>query len=166
MLAEIYWIKPLLYRLAIMPRPRGGEWLGDEIASLRRQGVDVIVSLLTADEIAELGLEQEAECCRSAGIEFLSLPIEDRSVPPDPQAARELIERLAVDLRGGKAVAIHCRAGIGRSALVAACILARLGVATTDAFRAIGQARRCAVPDTPEQIDWTDKFVVGLKAET
>ena len=71
-----------------------------------------------------------------------------------------------MDLRGGKAVAIHCRAGIGRSALVAACILVRLGVATTDAFRAIGQARHCPVPDTPEQIDWAVKFARGLKAET
>lgn len=115
MLAEIYWIKPLPYRLAIMPRPRGGEWLEDEIRSLRAQGIDVLVSLLTPDEIAELELEHEAPCCASAGIEFLSLPIEDRSVPPDPQAARELIERLAVDLRGGKASpSIAARASAAR----------------------------------------------------
>ncbi len=31
MLAEVYWIKGLPWHLAILPRPRGGEWLGDEI---------------------------------------------------------------------------------------------------------------------------------------
>ena len=164
MLAEIYWIKNVPYRLAIMPRPRAGEWLEDEIASLRRQGVDVIVSLLTPEETAELELEQEAACCRAADIEFLSLPIEDRSVPPDPQAARVLIDRLAADLRNGRAAAIHCRVGIGRSALIATCVLARLGMSTTDAFRLIGEARHCTVPDTPEQAEWTDKFARGLIA--
>ena len=165
MLAELYWIKTLPHRLAIMPRPRGGEWLADEIASLRRQGVDVIVSLLTPDEIAELGLEQETDCCHLAGIEFVSMPIEDRSVPPDPRAARALIERLASNLKDGKAVAIHCRVGIGRSALVAACVLAKLEVATTEAFRVIGEARHCSVPDTDEQAEWADEFARGLIAE-
>ena len=161
MLAELYWVKNLPYRLAIMPRPRAGEWLEDEIASLRRQGVDVIVSLLTPEETTELELEQEAACCRSAGIEFLSLPIEDRSVPPDPNAARILIERLAGELRAGKAVAIHCRVGIGRSALVAACVLAGLGINTDDAFGLIGEARGCSVPDTDEQVEWVHRFSHG-----
>ncbi len=162
MLAEVYWIKGIAWRLAILPRPRSGEWLEDEIRSLRSQGIDVLVSLLTPDEVAELELEQEAACCASTGIEFLSLPIEDRSVPPDPHAATVLIERLATDLRGGKAVGIHCRVGIGRSALVAACVLARLGMDINDAFRISGQARGCTVPDTQEQATWADQFASGL----
>ena len=33
---ELYWIPgPWLGRLAIMPRPRGGDWLEDEIRSWR-----------------------------------------------------------------------------------------------------------------------------------
>jgi len=165
MFAEVYWIKGIAWRLAILPRPRSGEWLEDEIRSLRAQGIDVLVSVLTPDETAELELEQEAACCTSAGIEFLSLPIEDRSVPPDPQAARELIERLATDLRGGKAVGIHCRVGIGRSALVVACVLAKLGMNTNDAFGLITQARGCAVPDTQEQAAWAAGFARKPTAE-
>ena len=56
MLAEVHWIKGLPCRLAILPRPRSGDWLEDEIRSLRGQGIDVLVSLLTPDETAELGL--------------------------------------------------------------------------------------------------------------
>jgi hypothetical protein len=37
-------------RLAIVPRPRGGDWLEDEVAHIKRAGVDVLVSMLQADE--------------------------------------------------------------------------------------------------------------------
>jgi hypothetical protein len=48
---------------------------------LQRAGIDVVVSALTAAENEELGLVEESRCCQSRGIEFLSFPIEDRSVP-------------------------------------------------------------------------------------
>ena len=45
---EIYWIKAAgPGKLAVMPRPRGGDWLEDEIRGLKRFGVDILVSLLT-----------------------------------------------------------------------------------------------------------------------
>jgi hypothetical protein len=46
-------------RLATMARPRGGEWLTDELGSLRRAGVDVLVCALTGPEMLELGLTDE-----------------------------------------------------------------------------------------------------------
>ena len=55
-------------RIGIMPRPRGGEWLDDDIKSVREQNVDVLVSLLTEDEVSELDLLHEAAVCRSEGI--------------------------------------------------------------------------------------------------
>jgi protein-tyrosine phosphatase len=161
MRAELYWVKDLPCRLAILPHPRGGEWLEDEIRSIRSQGVEILVSLLTPDETAELGLDQEAACCASTGVEFLPLPIEDRSVPEDLQAARALIERLAADLRNGRTAGIHCRVGIGRSALIAACVLTRLGFAPDDAFRLISTARGCPVPDTDAQQTWVLEFAQG-----
>jgi hypothetical protein len=38
------WIKTEIARLAIMPRPRGGEWLSDDIGFLKRSGVQAMVS--------------------------------------------------------------------------------------------------------------------------
>src|ERR1043165_4672352 len=79
--AELFWIEgPWRGRLAIMPRPRGGDWLGEEIQSWRRSGVDVVVSLLTPEEQTELNLHDEESLCRANGIEFVSFPIVDRSV--------------------------------------------------------------------------------------
>jgi hypothetical protein len=43
-------------RLAIMPRPRAGDWLEDEAISWRRQGLDTVVSLynVEGDEVIVL----------------------------------------------------------------------------------------------------------------
>jgi hypothetical protein len=74
-----FWIKIVGVRLAITPRPRGRDWLEDDIRFLQRAGVDVLVSALTPAEAEELGLLEEGHYCQSNGLEFLYFPIEDRS---------------------------------------------------------------------------------------
>ncbi len=52
--------------------------------------------------------------------------------------------------------------GIGRAAVIAACVLAMLGVAVDTAFEAIAVARGCPVPDTLEQRAWVAQFAATL----
>jgi protein-tyrosine phosphatase len=159
MRAEIYWIGGVPRgRLAVLPRPRGGDWLEDEVRSLRGAGVDVLVSLLTREEAAELDIADEAGCCAASGIEFFSFPITDRGVPASASDALGLVRRLAGSVAEGKGVAVHCRQGVGRSALVAVCILASLGDGPDAAFDRVAAARGCPVPDTAEQRDWVLRF--------
>jgi protein-tyrosine phosphatase len=159
MRATVYWL-PLLdgWRLAIMPRPRAGEWLADEIAAWKAEGIDIVVSLLEPHEMAELGLQRLPESCRDAGIEFITFPIPDRGVPASPTEADRLVASLCGALAAGKSVAVHCRAGIGRSALIAACVLVRAGRHADAAFEVIGKARGIEVPDTAEQRAWVRAF--------
>jgi hypothetical protein len=84
---------------------------------LRRAGVEILVSALTASESDELGLSEEQSCCTREGILFVSYPIEDRSVPSSFSEFSKLIESLDNKLRLGKAVAVHCRAGVGRPSI-------------------------------------------------
>lgn len=71
-MTEIHWIDPfVLGRFTIMARPQAGDWLEDEIAECKAQGVDVVVSLLEMEEVTELGLRREAELCRANGLEFV-----------------------------------------------------------------------------------------------
>lgn len=162
MRAELYLIPtPAPGRVAILPRPRGGDWLADEVAAWRRAGVDIVLSMLTPDEVADLGLTAEADECRAHGIEFLTLPVPDRGVPA-LGAAADMIARLAGLVAGGKTVAIHCRQGIGRSAIVAAGVLVTLGVDAEAALRTVGEARGCPVPETPEQRRWVAGFAASL----
>jgi protein-tyrosine phosphatase len=155
MRAEVYPIpEAVVGRLAIMPRPRAGDWLEDEIASWRRSGLDVVVSLLEDAEIGELGLQQEQELCERAGLTFLRLPIPDRGLPGSRTEVARLVESLVAHLRAGHGVGIHCRIGVGRSALIAVCVLLALGQPLESAWAAIARARGLSVPDTPEQRAW------------
>lgn len=154
MTTDPYWIATdLPGRLAIMPRPRSGDWLQDEISSLSAAKVDVIVSLLDNDEIAELELSEEGSLCGTAGIEFLRFPIADRGTP-DAATLRPFARVLLARLRAEQSVAIHCRAGIGRSSLVAASVMIEGGIAATIALERIATARGLRVPDTDQQRDW------------
>ncbi|MBY0523600.1 MAG: hypothetical protein K2R98_09375 [Gemmataceae bacterium] len=159
MKATLYWIEgPWPGRLAIVPRPRGGDWLEDEVRSWRAAGVNLIVSALTEDEMAELDITQEAALCAAGGITFVSFPIADRNVPGSARDVVQLTHRLEEELGQGKVVSIHCRQGVGRSALLAACVLAGAGVDVGTAFSRIASGRGCPVPDTPEQRDWVARF--------
>src|SRR5438270_3439072 len=111
----IYWIDgPWPGRLAIVPRPRGGDWLEDEITSWRKEGVNVIISTLTSEEIVDLELSKEGGIIQAKGMEFLAYPIPDRGVPSSFEKMDEFSRQLEEELAHGKNVAIHCRQGIGR----------------------------------------------------
>ena len=132
-----YWIRTEGVRLAIIPRPRGQDWLPDDTSLLQRAGIDVVVSALTAAENEELGLVEESRCCQAEVSSFFPSPIEDRSVPNSSAEFAELVNSVTDSLRNGKAVAVHCRAGIGRSSMIVASALIHIGLSTESAFRSI-----------------------------
>ena len=152
---------PAAGRLATMAHPRGGAWLADDMAALAGLGFGMLVSALTDDEYDRLALSGVAEAAEAAGLTFVAFPIADRGVPEPGPAVGELADRLATDLRAGRCVVIHCWAAIGRSSLLAAATLVRLGVAPAEAWRRISAARGLTVPDTPLQQAWLDDFATG-----
>lgn len=114
-------------KLFLSSRPRGGDWLEDELSGWQRYGIDSVVSLLTTEEEQELGLVDEASEARKHDLAFLSYPISDRGIPSNPSTLDNLLETIHRDLEQGKNVLVHCRQGIGRTGLVAASLLVREG---------------------------------------
>lgn len=164
MRAELYEIaRGAAGTLSVMARPRGGDWLPDEIHAWRDARVDVIVSLLTRDEQQELELFEEASLCQRCSLIYISYPIPDRGVPSQISDAKPVIEALARHVTAGRHVAIHCRMGIGRSAMIAAATLVALGETSEQAFAMIQEARGCEVPDTLEQRQWVERFSVQVQ---
>jgi hypothetical protein len=159
----VFWINPGANgRLAIVPRPRSAEWLASDLSALRRDGIDILVSLLTQAEAAELGLAHEQAYCEQAGMAFRSFPIPDHSVPASHRNLQELAEVLATERRHGKNIGAHCCAGIGRSSLLLAAVLCVEGISPEHAFRLISNGRGLQVPDTPEQAEWLVGFASAL----
>ena len=152
---DIYWIAGLPHgRLAIMPRPRAGDWLRDEVCKWWRHGIDIVVSLLTKPEVRELELQQERHWCAYFKIDFVSYPIQDRGVPASVSQTAALARTLHNYLCDGAGIAIHCRMGLGRSALLAAFVMSYQSVSVEEGFARIAQARGLAVPDTAAQREW------------
>lgn len=136
--------------LSTMATPRGLGWLDEDMRALATAGVGVLVSLLTDDEMAELGLTAQAETARAAGLEFHRLPTPDRHVP-DQGLGMALADRLRAHLKQGTGVAIHCRYGIGRSSTLAAMVMVAEGTEPEQALALISAARGMSVPDTGAQ---------------
>ena len=130
---------------------------------MSQEGIEVLVSMLTGEEAEELGLSDESAECAAAGISFVNVAIPDRSVPSDTDAFLRSVDQLARRVREGRYLAVHCRASIGRSSVLAASILVRLGWDAETAFLAIEVARGCSVPDTPEQRQWVITNVPAIR---
>lgn len=147
--------------LSTMACPAGEAALAGELALLRLSGVDVVLSLLMPEEERFLGVAEEERLAGESGLAFLRLPAPDMSVP-DRAAAAAMAVDLADRLRAGEHVAVHCRAGIGRSSVAAALTLCALGLTPDEAVGAISQARGFRVPETRDQRAFVDAVAALL----
>ena len=93
MWTELHWVEgPWPGKLAVSARPRGEDWLQDEIKGWRKAGIDIVLSLLEPAEERDLGLKNEAREATSQQIQFFSFPIPDRQVPKSEPQLRETLE--------------------------------------------------------------------------
>jgi hypothetical protein len=115
----------------------------------------------------ELGVTRvvdvRGECCddeeilRAHGVILLTLPTEDcRAL--SQQMLDDGVAWVTEQLDGGHKVHIHCEHGIGRSALLALCVLVSRGKGPLEALGIVKQARRKVSP-SPEQLGAFRTFI-------
>jgi protein-tyrosine phosphatase len=129
--------------------------LGVDLDAIAAWGPGDVVTLIEDHEAVRLGVEALGDGVRARGIAWHHLPIVDLC-PPGPtfeRAWRDLSPRLCDRLRGGQAVLVHCRAGLGRSGTVAAMLLMDLGADGPDAMSRVRAARPGAI-ETASQVDY------------
>ena len=118
------WIAP--GRLAGSARPASV----DHVAYMARIQIGAVVSAVPVRR-------EVAEAFGTHGIEHLSLPIEDYSVPSDAQIRQFLAFVKAYNDRGIP-VLVHCYAGIGRTGTLGALYLVADGVSAQEALDRVG----------------------------
>ena len=151
-------------RLSTMAKPRGGDWLTDEMTALHTAGFAILVCALTTAELDEVDLIDEPQAARDAGLQFVSIPIPDRGVP-DPTTVLPDLQRLASRVRDGAHVVTHCRFGIGRASLLAAGILVLNGLPPEQAWERLQRARGLTVPDTSAQRAWPNELLEAAQID-
>jgi len=137
------------------PYAKFGAWDRDlqaDLHAIRRWGASAIVSLMEHSEFWLLGVP-EFEAKVSADFRWLWLPIPDGGVPGEAfechwaEAGPELHGRLAA----GERVLIHCRAGLGRTGMIAARLLVEAGLTPLQALNAVRRARPGTVETVPQE---------------
>lgn len=151
--------------LTIAPGKKGagidGVWDRDLEADLGRlRGVydaGVLVSLCEAHELRRLGIGELWERARAAGMQVEAWSFADGGAPPHPEWLFPAIERVLGAAAEGSTVVIHCRGGLGRSGLVAACALVARGLGAEEAMRVVRGARTGAI-ENERQEDFVRAF--------
>jgi hypothetical protein len=99
----------------------------------------------------------DAEVLRSHGILLLELPTRDMC-GVSQSMLEEGVRWVSEQLDGGHRVYVHCEHGIGRSVLLALCVLVARGRPPLDALELVKQARWQASPNR-EQLEAFREFV-------
>lgn len=151
--------------LSVMAKPVSGEWIEDEFAGIANWGIGRIVSLLEHHEACEVGLGEERKYSKKYGMDFVHYPIPDRGLPSSVQDYQAFTKWLYREAAGGLNTVVHCRAGIGRTGIVAAGVLLHCGFEPQDAIDHITKRRGIAVPDTKEQLEWVFESHAAMSCE-
>jgi predicted protein tyrosine phosphatase len=161
MKTRIFWLNE---NLGIMSRPLGGDDLMEEIEHWKKLEINTIVSFLTDEENEELGLEYERMDCRREGFDFIKFPIDDRQVPDSYLKTKDLVNNLVGKINENQKILMHCRGGIGRVSIIASSVFSVLNkISIKNSFEQISKIRGLKVPDTDEQILWTEDFFERIK---
>ena len=126
-------------RLAALARPQSG----DDLRWLRRNGIDVLVSL------TESPLPRH--WVNDAGLFAVAVPVPDMESPTDRQLDHVLATIRKANA-SGMGVAVHCAAGLGRTGTVLAAYFVAAGLPAREALMRVRDLRPGSV-ETADQ-EW------------
>lgn len=124
---------------------------------LNDERINVIVVLCSELECKNASKIDMMQFYRDKNFEVIHFPIQDYGVPEEKDLI-ELVDRINDYALKGLNILIHCRAGIGRTGLVLACLKRK--IENYDAFEAIN-AVRTKIPgavETEEQRKFVAQF--------
>jgi ADP-ribosylglycohydrolase len=162
-LETTYWVVP--GRLLVGEHP-GSRSRAQSMERLRRfldGGVTCFIDLTEPGETPAYEMLLPFETPAGQRVEYLREPIIDHGVPAERETMGRILALLDGALDSGHRVYLHCRAGIGRSAMAAGCWLAernaRGGEGALDELAEVWQQAAQSrywpqVPETPEQADF------------
>jgi protein-tyrosine phosphatase len=133
-----------------------GSWnrnLDADLDAIRIWGASLVVTLVEQSELELLRVGQLGDAVRARDMHWLHLPIRDLDVPSASFETNWTTHGPYIrrSLRGGHDVLIHCRGGLGRSGMIAARLLAELGMPPGEAILAVRSVRKGAIETTAQE---------------
>lgn len=125
--------------------------LAADLDRLAQQGVTVLAPLIEEHEFDLLGIPDYHTLTEAQGLTVVGCPIRDGDIPGDLPAFSALLDELMEHLLDGRVVVVHCRGGLGRAGLTAACLLTQAGMPPEQAIARVREARPGAVENTAQE---------------
>jgi protein-tyrosine phosphatase/nicotinamidase-related amidase len=132
--------------------------LDEDLKEIKELGVEVIVPLLTDDELDHFGVLDLIDSYLESGFMVYRLPILDQLVSSEKEM-KELVDQLDTFLGMNKKVMVHCVGGLGRSGMVGAAYLKYKGLSAKESIEIIRATRSPRAVESKEQED----FVRAIK---
>ncbi len=163
-----YWVVPGRLLAGEYPGGATPEVTRERISRLLAAGIDCFIDLTQPQEIPSY------ESALPAGVQYFRRSIPDHGTPAELAQMAGILECVRNALREGRGVYLHCRAGIGRTGMVAGCLLAEQGLAgeaaLTELNRLWRQSARSglwpAIPETAEQVEYVRGWVPLASTES
>ena len=148
----------------------GGWWERELATDMRRLEEEfeahVLVSLMESHEYHGYRIPELLERPSIGGVEILRFAIKDMGVPQEAESEsfEAFVQKILRRLERGQNVVVHCRGGLGRTGMVAACVLVALGRHTADEAMATVREARKGTVQTREQEDFVRLFEGTVRA--
>ncbi|WP_299354964.1 protein phosphatase [uncultured Shimia sp.] len=142
-------------RLGICPAPgRFGDYASD-LRQILAWAPSLVLTMTEAAELARLGAESFADDLKTAGVDWVHLPIRDFGAPGASVQALwpSTSARVRAMLTDKGRVLAHCYGGCGRSGMALLRVMVEMGEEGPVALERLRQVRPCAV-ETEAQRRW------------
>lgn len=131
--------------------------LDEDIKVLKSENINVIIPLITQDELEKYGVPDLIDKYYEATFEVKHLSINDQKLPNRDEVI-EIIEFITQKNYENKKILIHCVGGLGRSGLLAACYLKHMGLSSENAINTVREARSSRAIETKEQEEFVKSY--------
>lgn len=153
-LPNSYWVDPDRLLAGEHPAAAGPEATPKRIQQLLDAGIDCFIDLTETRELESYEKFLASPSARRGAL-YVRKPIRDHGVPESPEGMQEILDALDGALADGRCIYLHCRAGIGRTNVVAGCWIANRGGGGDAALERLnrlwrGSARSRSWPSVPE----------------
>jgi ADP-ribosyl-[dinitrogen reductase] hydrolase len=150
------------------PGGAGPALLRERLSRLIGSGIDSFLDLTEPHEMVPYERELPP------GVRYVRRAIVDHGTPKDSGEMAAILETLRGALREGRVVYLHCRAGIGRTGMVAGCLLAEQGFSGEQALAELNRLWRQsarsglwpAVPETAAQVEYVRRWTPASGGES
>ena len=125
---------------------RGRQWqrvLDDDLAAIHAAHISTVVSLISLPEMKKLGVPDLPAQVVQHKLQWLQLVIEDFGTPDlnALESWQQIKESILAALARRETVLLHCAAGLGRTGMMAACLLVACGQTPAAAIAQVRAAR-------------------------